>query len=990
MSSTIPEHSVPTTGDNTQRGGATPLAPLDDVSDLKTIKKRFFHINQARLHRTQESLRQSQRDFVDILPLLFHVNHPMLPGYVLTTTPCGIADYQPTKASLNAVRKFTKISKFDRPLGCAVYSIFIMGSIGTIAHSPKSDLDIWLCHNPALNPTEFADLGKKATRIEEWAQKEIGLEVHFFFMDAQQFKAGECGNLDSENSGSTQHHLLLEEFYRTGVFVAGRYPAWWLIPPDLEKDYDECLQSIIRRRFISADEIIDFGGLAHIPAEEFYGAGLWQVYKGIDSPYKSILKILLIETYADEYPNIDLLCLRYKKAVYSGVTSLEKLDPYVMLIEKLESYLQRRNEIERLDLIYRCFYLKLNVPTNAPGKSGHTTGWRHELIESMINGWGWSNDQIADSNTHDHWKAHRVFQERKLLIKELSNSYTVLSNFGSQYTKRVSENDVNILGRKLFSAIDTRPQKIDIIYRGITKDLLETHVTIELDREDWSLRVRDPSREGKEEEIKRSRSVVTLMSWCHFNKIIGQNTMIALKKRTSFLDMKEVNAVLRCLREFAPGGNLPASGTEELGRPAQILNTVLFVNIGIDPMACYNRSGVDLISNRGDVLSYGNSSFNLAVTLDLLIMTSWQEVFNYSYQEAHVLANGLCQYLYWNIWREDVPLPPLPSVYSFSSTYSISLVRRISDLYRDVREFFLGVVTDEKTKTESMQPGYRAEQMLRYLLVCGKVYYILYIDNNALTYIHKESSSEVLRILAEPRPQFTRTKIDQYALANTPLPLIYKTNQKNTVQLFYQVIGKSADIYILDENGSLFCQRTSFYDDAVLINNFNAFFESALGERAFHPMALTPQETADPAEAEASAVSRSRKMPRVGILFYRINSSEGSFSLSGKLCSTEQSRYFSVQVISKVEGNSTSYTFCCDDKAFSSAQHGSNLFQEVANHLLMRRRGGVRYPVYITSIDLPPTALNNRSPNEAQMVDYLNYKKRIEDKLNERLNIDIE
>ena len=44
------------------------------------------------------------------------------------------------------------------------------------------------------------------------------------------------------SSGSTQHNLLLEEFYRTSILVAGRYPMWWVVPPQFEKNYDEFIQ----------------------------------------------------------------------------------------------------------------------------------------------------------------------------------------------------------------------------------------------------------------------------------------------------------------------------------------------------------------------------------------------------------------------------------------------------------------------------------------------------------------------------------------------------------------------------------------------------------------------------------------------------------------------------------------------------------------------------------------------------------------------------
>ncbi|CAK0772167.1 adenylate cyclase, class 1 [Gammaproteobacteria bacterium] len=951
----------------TQYSGTPPVAPLDDQRDLTIIKKRFLRINQERLHRTQDSLRQRQKDFIDLLPLLFHVNHPMLPGYISKATPCGISDYQPTQESIKAARRFANISGFGRQLlpSYAVYSIFIMGSVGTVAHSEKSDLDIWLCHNPNLSAPELAELGKKGTAIEEWALTRE-LEVHFFLMDADKFKAGQCGDVDSESSGTAQHHLLLEEFYRTGLYVAGRYPAWWLIPPEYEHDYDNCLRSLIDKRFIASDDIIDFGGLPDIPAAEFFGAGLWQVYKGIDSPYKSVLKILLMEIYAKEYPNIDLLCLRYKKAVYIGITGLDQLDPYIMLINKLEEYLNRRNEPLRLDLVRRCFYLKINIALSTEG-AARTVSWRRELMESLITAWEWDKNQLALIDAHDTWKIGQVLKERKILIEELTNSYRLLSNFGREHAQllSISQNDLNILGRKLYAAFERKPEKIDIVYRGIVKDLTETHITIQKlsdqeGKEGWLLLNSAPNKIGaaqKKEPIKQSLSVMTLLAWGYFNKIIGQNTMIALQARNTILDMKEINAVIRCLREFSPNAKLPPLETEYLNKPPQIVGATLFVNIGIDPMGRYNRAGSDLISNRGDVLSYGNAGLNLAGTLDLLLLTSWQEVLNFSYTGVHGLVESLCQYLYWNVSSEGVPPPPLPKIYSFSSSYALSLVRRIEDLYMEAHEFFLG---DRTTQT------------LRYLLVCGNLYYLLYIEGGALRYIYKESFAEIQRLLAEPNPQFACLHIDQCALVDTPLPLIYRINQANTIQLFYQVVGKNVNIYVLDENGSLYYQRAPFYDDDVLVNHFEEFFEVTLGERSIY------------SRTESSG------LPRIGVMFYKIRNENGSFAVSSKtsLRQGQQKSYFKVRVTSNAEENS--HTFYCDDREFSSYRYGNNLFQEVANHILAQRRRGMNYPIYITGIDLPPALLNNRAPNTIQMVDFLSYKKRIEDKLNEKINFEAE
>ena len=35
------------------------------------------------------------------------------------------------------------------------------------------------------------------------------------------------------------------------------------------------------------------GGLGTLSANEYFGATLWQLYKGIDYPYKSLLKIFV-------------------------------------------------------------------------------------------------------------------------------------------------------------------------------------------------------------------------------------------------------------------------------------------------------------------------------------------------------------------------------------------------------------------------------------------------------------------------------------------------------------------------------------------------------------------------------------------------------------------------------------------------------------------------------------------------------------------------
>ena len=63
-------------------------------------------------------------------------------------------------------------------------------------------------------------------------------------------------------------------------------------------------------------------------------------------------------------------------------------------------------------------------------------------------------------------------------------------------------------------------------------------------------------------------------------------------------------------------------------------------------------------------------------------------------------------------------------------------------------------------------------------------------------------------------------------------------------------------------------------------------------------------------------------------------------------------------------------------------EHGNSLFQVVAEYIFQRRASGETYPIYITDIDISHSMMEQVKANTLQTIHYLNYKKRIEDKLN--------
>lgn len=153
-----------------------------DRKQLKQLKLRFLALNNIRLQRTREAISLRQQLFLDLLPLLLHVNHPMLPGYQGSDTPCGIAYFKPDKSQINAaniIARSFEIKKDFLHREPSIDAVFIMGSVGTIAHSDRSDFDIWVCHKNNIKKTLLQKLEKKLGEISSWAEQELAVEAHF-------------------------------------------------------------------------------------------------------------------------------------------------------------------------------------------------------------------------------------------------------------------------------------------------------------------------------------------------------------------------------------------------------------------------------------------------------------------------------------------------------------------------------------------------------------------------------------------------------------------------------------------------------------------------------------------------------------------------------------------------------------------------------------------------------------------------------------------
>ncbi|WP_044873185.1 class I adenylate cyclase [Pseudomonas sp. LFM046] len=927
-----------------------------DRKVLAQLRARFLKVNSGRLDRAMHALSTRQQLVLKLLPLLFHVNHPLLPGYVSGTTPAGVAAFEPDDELLAEAQRLTRSFAYKArrgPQPTPIHGLFLMGSLGTVAQAEQSDMDIWVCHDPELDAAATAELQRKCTALEEWAATQ-GAEAHFFLVDPARFTQGDReAKLTSDDCGTTQHYLLLDEFYRTAIWLAGRTPLWWLVPVYEEARYDEYARTLLSKRFIRADDVLDLGHLAQIPPGEFIGASMWQLYKGIESPYKSVLKLLLTEVYASEHPQVACLSLRFKEAVYANRLDLDELDPYMVVYRRLEEYLRGRNEPERLELIRRCLYLKVNKKLSRP-PGNRSKSWQRLLLERLTAEWHWQPRQLAMLDSRSQWKVRQVMAERRALVNELTYSYRFLSQFArnEQAIGTLSSRDLGVLGRRLYAAFERKAGKVEFINPGIAPDIAEDTLTL--------VQAPSPEAEGETQwalypgslnalewrdfaPIKRSRELIALLAWCHRNGVIDAGTRLSLHPGTSDLTEFELSNLLTSLQQAFP---LPLAPVDEnallrAGVPSEVL---LLVNVGVDPLKHHSQKNLHLTTERTDALGYSGVRENLVLTIDQVTLNSWNEMLVTRYDGPDALVACLRDYL------NSLPAgggQAALRVRCFCRNRAQAISQRVEELFGDAQALL------------------NVAGVPRFLLQIQQRFHVLQLEPGQVAHASLADLPALVEHLGRDLPGYSPLQLDRHALTDHDLAVILPLGRANCIQVFYRQDGDSAEISLLDEHNALWRQRLPFRDEQSLLTPLHRFLQSLLYRRN----ALLPLDSPQPA-------------PSPEIAYYEVVRQGRQLERRAPPSAGVTHPFYDVQaIVEPAEPGTVHVTLYCNHREFSELEYGSGLFAAVARHILAQRRSPERYPCYITDLDLSRV----QGKGHAQTVHYLRYKVELEERLNRAL-----
>ncbi|BCL71573.1 adenylate cyclase [Vibrio nigripulchritudo] len=786
----------------------------------ETLVHRLDLLNQQRIDRALALMdTQSQRVF-HLLPALLHFNHPSIPGYLESNVPFGITNF-----SLNVTQQqfvddteLTLGESLQTAENPGILALYTMGSTSSIGQSTSSDLDVWVCVSPSMPKAERESLTNKCLLITDWA-KNLGVEANFFLMDEERFRSNRSEEMTGDNCGSSQHLLLLDEFYRSAVRLAGQRLLWQVVPPEMEEAYDDYVKQLVDNGDINRDEWIDFGQLDRIPAEEYFGSNLWQLYKSIDSPYKSVLKAILLEAYSWEYPATRLLCIDSKRRFFSHEPDLYGMDAYYLMLEKVTRYLERVDDHRRLDLVRRCFYLKTHEKLSREPGVG-SVAWRREALGDMVKKWQWSDSVIEELDDRRNWKVEQVKVVHHELLDALMTSYRNLIQFArrNDITSAISPQDISILARKLYAAFEVLPGKVTLLNPQISPDLHESDLSFiqvspgRTNKLGWYLYKQplDPHAIIGQKHLEHNEYLSKLVAWSFFNGLITESTRLHSVVREAELDIDKFYQMVSDLRNtFSLHKRRPTM--EALASPCEISQLAMFINFENDPTSELKGKSLKVDLKNIDIFSFGEEHRSLVGSVDLVYRNSWHEVRTLHFTGETAMLDALKTVL--GKMHQDALPPESVDVFCYSKNLRGVMRNMVYQLLAECIELRLKPVEQEKRRR------FKAIRI-------GEQVYGLFFERRGVSVQKLENSVDFYRSISTNKlkgsPLMMLDKEQDYQLPT----VVDSFASEGLIQFFFEDTEQGFNIYVLDEANRVEVYHQFSGDKDEMISNVNRFYTS--------------------------------------------------------------------------------------------------------------------------------------------------------------------
>ncbi|MBM15015.1 MAG: adenylate cyclase [Nitrospina sp.] len=626
-------------------------------SDAETLyynRQAFLRFNRFKIDRTLCTLSEIDRTIFLLIPRLLHVHQEGLPGYFDGNPPCGIHNFKLDHEAQVAIEKMFPdvIVRRNPDLKPVIHTALLMGSVGSIAQTKKSDLDYTLLVNKNDFSAESMKLfQKKLNLIENWTWDNYNLETHFFINDYEEVKNNIFGESDSESTGSALAKLLKEEMYRTMIIVTGKVPFWLISPVDADDDkYEKLYMKLLNgETLLKKEEFIDMGNVDDISQGEFFGGSIWALIKSFKSPFKTLMKMGILEEYMFGNTKSNLLCHQVKDKYFGNIPYLD-IDPYLGMFERVQQFFKETKDEEALDALRCAFYLKVGTKVEVDELKNGSKNWKKNTLVNMLTDWDWNAEKVEKLNNYSSWQMmHKVDlgnQINKILMASYKNISEENKNLDPSESL-ITEKDTHLLGRKLFSFYRTAPNKVDNLGALVDGKTAEKELTFLLDQKSirdkatWYL-IRGNTgalieQVDPDNIIKKSSTLPFLSVFSVFNSLYSNTTKIKLNAERG---MKEIDLqlLLNQFSDFMSSVNIAALSNDDLMADAKVNQLFMVIDFGTPPPPEITMGNINDCKNNNELNKFVNKRIERIKAITTTYLTTWGELFCKTYAGLNCMS----------------------------------------------------------------------------------------------------------------------------------------------------------------------------------------------------------------------------------------------------------------------------------------------------------------------------------------------------------------
>ncbi|MCR4317017.1 MAG: class I adenylate cyclase [Planctomycetes bacterium] len=963
--------------------GAEEIDESAMIAEAQNLERSFITFNRLKLERIVGALDEEQRKAFVLIPSLLHYNDPDFFGADHARAPCGIHSFSEKKEASAARKEFfprARNSASAQPP--AIEFLTVMGSVGSIAQTRKSDLDFWVCLSEKVDGVGADLLGSKLREIESWAMSKFRLEVHFFITDVGKLRRDEYGEVDEEGCGTALAKLLKEEYYRTAVHMAGRRAMWTVAPVGASNArYEHLRDNFDRLGATLTENYVDIGHLGQISRGEFLGGSLWQQNKSLGSPFKSVLKMALLMQYFDDEAGEGLLADLLKSMISKRPFSTELSDPYILMFDRVESYYKvdsRRfgkivtpsgsRRVDFLDLLRRCFFLKI-MPDFYPDyfTSKQRTDRAAIVMMDYVQKWKFSYDKVVELRKFKQWNFAKLMALREEINAFMTSTFRFvahaierLESERGETARVVSERDELVLLNRLRVVYDfSKPGKVEYLQTPYRRRAMASSFSIlERPLEDGSRWELYEGQRKSEETLRANASdlfengllriestLPELLAWMFQNELYSSNTSVSLYSKMSVVLEKNVSALMAKMWDYFGKIDVAKIEASKFGARPRKEKTLLAINL-VTPADLPLPARFDM---KDDPLNYGMEKATLIKNVSLFIRNSWGEFFTRTFEGENALENALLYYL-----DRDYLENAEPTIEVFCASGKLAtpaIGKRVARIAEDMR-FIFKEKNDEHAR------------MKRFIMQSDDGLFVFRQEAGAVSYDCFFSMDEFL-----VETQNADCKLNYFDSRN-PLGFVnpvLRDVRVGEISVISYESSEATGVVIVDETGSLFQipvlpRNLPFYLKRLVVFLCHAANKVKFGN------VDSPFSKVD--AQDVVRIFKCRKA-QAGQKEFEVANVTGSFITPQNLSlANEQKIEYHLDVgadgkvierfvigsartksqSGPVDHRKVVRLVRSDDSVFSSWEFEDELFDKVTLELMKRRVKGEHYPIYLTDI----------------------------------------